>query len=153
MRSSMLSYDTVRERPNQFLACTGLTVDEFDILLRSFSQGWDEYRKKHYVNSGGGKPKLPSVDDKLFFILFYYKVYPIQAAMGVIFGMSQGQVSFWVGALSIVLQNTLGIARCLPNRRPRQLKEALEACGAYNLIIDGTERERQRPSEPQAQKD
>ena len=55
--------------------------------------------------------------------------------------------------LSIVLQNTIGIARCLPNRRPRQLKEALEACGAYNLIIDGTERERQRPSEPQAQKD
>ena len=73
--------------------------------------------------------------------------------MGAIFGMSQGQVSFWVGVLSIVLQNTLGIAQCLPNRRPRQLKEALEACGAYNLIIDGTERERQRPSDPQAQKD
>ena len=149
----MLSYDGVKQNPEQFLACTSLTVEEFDILLPSFSQAWNDYVKKNYVNSGGGKPKLPHVADKLFFILFYYKVYPIQAAMGAIFGMSQGQVSFWVGALSIVLQNTLGIARCLPNRRPRQLKEALEAYGAYNLIIDGTERERQRPSEPQAQKD
>ena len=149
----MLSYDGVKQNPEQFLACTSLTVEEFDILLPSFAQAWNAYVKKNYVNSGGGKPKIPHITDKLFFILFYYKVYPIQAAMGAIFGMSQGQVSFWVGALSIVLQSTLGIARCLPNRRPRQLKEALEACGAYNLIIDGTERERQRPSEPQAQKD
>jgi hypothetical protein len=149
----MLSCDVVKQTPEQFLACTSLTVEEFDVLLRSFSSAWDAYVTKNYINAGGGKPKLPHLTDKLFFILFYYKVYPIQSAMGAIFGMSQGQVSFWVGVLSIVLQNTLGIARCLPNRRPRQLKEALEACGAYNLIIDGTERERQRPSEPQAQKD
>jgi hypothetical protein len=54
----MISYDTVRQRPDQFLACTGLTVDEFDILFRSFSHTWDEYRKKTYVNSGGGNPKF-----------------------------------------------------------------------------------------------
>lgn len=149
----MICYDDVKQKSEQFLACTSLTAEEFDVLLRSFSQAWDAYVKKNYINSGGGKPKLPHITDKLFFILFYYKVYPIQSAMGVIFGMSQGQVSFWVGVLSIVLQNTLGIAHCLPNRRPRQLKEALEACGAHNLVIDGTERERQRPSEPQAQKD
>jgi len=149
----MLSYDGVKQKPEQFLACTSLTVEEFDVLMISFSQAWDAYVKKNYINSGGGKPKLPHIADKLFFILFYYKVYPIQSAMGAIFGMSQGQVSFWVGVLSIVLQNTLGIARCLPHRRPRQLKEALEASGTYNLIIDGTERERQRPSDPQAQKD
>src|SRR5215210_658461 len=71
MRNFMLSYDSVRQRPDQFLACTGLTVDEFDILYRSFSHAWEEYRKKTYVNSGGGKPKLPRVIDKLFFILFY----------------------------------------------------------------------------------
>ncbi len=62
----MLSYDDVRQRPEQFLACTGLTVDEFDILLGSFSRAWDEYCKKNYVNSGGGKPKLPRVVDTLF---------------------------------------------------------------------------------------
>ena len=149
----MLSYDIVKQKSEQFLACTSLTVEEFDILLLSFSQAWRDYVKRNYVNSGGGKPKLPHIADKLFFILFYYKVYSIQSAMGAIFGMSQGQVSFWVGVLSIVLQHTLGIAQCRPVRRPCQLKEALEASGADNLIIDGTERERQRPSEPYAQKD
>jgi hypothetical protein len=149
----VLSYDAVKQQPEQFLACTSLTVEEFDILLPLFSSAWESYCQRIYVNSGGGKPKLPRVVDKLFFILFYYKVYPIQSAMGAIFGISQGQVSFWVGVLSIVLQSTLGTAQLLPKRRPRQLKEALEACGAYNLIIDGTERERQRPLDPKAQKD
>ena len=116
----MLSYDSVKQQPEQFLACTSLTVEEFDILLPLFSSAWEGYSKRNYVNSGGGKPKLPRIVDKLFFILFYYKVYPIQAAMGAIFGMSQGQVSFWVGVLSIVLQSALGNARSLPKRRPRQ---------------------------------
>src|SRR5919201_515238 len=153
MRIPMLSYDTVRQRPDQFLACTGLTVDEFDILFQAFSQAWDAYRKKNYVNSGGGKPKLPRVVDKLFFILFYYKVYPIQSAMGAIFGMSQSQVCTWIHALSPVLQSALGIEKCLPERNPRRLKEALEACELHDFIIDGTERERQRPSDPNEQKD
>src|SRR6266496_85528 len=152
MRDSMLSYDTVRQRPDQFLACTGLTVDEFDILFQAFSSAWAEYRKKNYVNSGGGKPKLPRVVDKLFFILFYYKVYPIQSAMGAIFGMSQSQVCTWIHVLSPVLKRTLGIEKCLPERNPRKLKEALEACEMHDFIIDGTERERQRPSDLGEQK-
>ena len=149
----MISYDTVRQRPDQFLACTGFTVDEFDILFRSFLDAWDEYRKKTSVNSGGGNPKLPKVIDKLFFMLFYYKVYPIQAAMGVIFGMSQSQVCTWIHILSPVVQRALGIEKCLPERNPRKLKEALEACALHDFIIDGTERERQRPSDPSEQRD
>src|SRR5918911_2810526 len=152
-RNSMVSYTTVRQRPNQFLACTGLTVDEFDILFRSFSSAWDEYRKKNSVNAGGGNPKLPNVTDKLFFILFYYKVFPIQSAMGAMFGMSQSQVCTWSHILSPVLKRALGIERCLPERNPRKLKEALEACDMHDFIIDGTERERQRPSDPSEQKD
>lgn len=149
----MISYDAVHQRPNQFIACTSLTIDEFDNLLHSFSQAWDDYRRKTYVNSGGGKPKLPRVIDKFFFILFYYKIYPIQSAMGVIFGMSQSQVCTWIHVLSPVLKCTLGIEKCLPARNPRTLKAALEACEIYDFIIDGTERERQRPSDPSAQKD
>jgi hypothetical protein len=148
----MVSYTTVRQRPNQFLACTGYTVEEFDLLLRSFSQAWDEYRKKNYVNSGGGNPKLPNVTDKLFFILFYYKVYPIQAAMGAMFGMSQSQVCTWIHVLSPVLKRALGVEKCLPERNPRKLKEALDACEMHDFLIDGTERERQRPSDPREQK-
>ena len=39
----MLSYDDVKQKPEQFLACTSLTAEEFDVLLISFSQAWDAY--------------------------------------------------------------------------------------------------------------
>ena len=149
----MLSYDTVCQRPSQFLACTSLTHDEFDLLLPDFSHVWDEYRKKTYLNSGGGKPKLPNISDKLFFILVYYKMYPIQSAMGAMFGMSQSQVCHWIHVLSPLLQRALGSTNCLPQRNPRTVKEALEACEMHNFLIDGTERERQRPSNPSEQRD
>jgi hypothetical protein len=149
----MLSYTIVRQRPQQFLACTGLTVEEFDMFYSSFSEAWEEHRKKVYVNAGGGKPKLPHVADKFFFILFYYKVYPIQSAMGAMFGMSQSQVCTWIHILSPILQRALGIEKCLPERNPRKLKEVLEACEFHDFLIDGTERERQRPSDACDQED
>lgn len=149
----MIACDAVRQRPELFLACTGLNVAEFDALYLSFSIAWDEYRKKNYVNTGGGRPKLPGVQDKLFFILFYYKLYPIQAAMGVIFGMSQSQVCTWIHTLTPVIRRALGIETCLPERNPRKLKEVLEVCALHDFLIDGTERERQRPSDHDEQKD
>jgi len=60
----MIACDAVRQRPELFLACTGLNVAEFDALYLSFSIAWDEYRKKNYVNTGGGRPKLPGVQDR-----------------------------------------------------------------------------------------
>jgi hypothetical protein len=149
----MIACDGVRQRPELFLACTGLKVEEFDALYPSFFAAWNEYRTKNYVNAGGGSPKLPEVKDKLFFILFYYKLYPIQAAMGVIFGMSQSQVCTWIHALTPVMRRALGIETCLPERNPRKLKEVLEACALHDFLIDGTERERQRPSDQDEQKD
>lgn len=149
----MISYEIIRENPTQFLACTGLTPDEFEVILPSFTQAWEEYRRRVYVNSGGGKPKLPKVTDKLFFILFYYKVYPIQEAMAVIFGISQSQVCTWIHTLSPILKQALGREKCLPERNPRKLKEVLAECDLQDFIIDGTERERQRPVDKQEQKD
>src|ERR687884_1721594 len=67
--------------------------------------------------------------------------------------MSQSQVCTWIHILSPVLQRAFGIEQCLPERNPRRLKEALEACEMHDFIIDGTERERQRPSDSSEQKD
>jgi Helix-turn-helix of DDE superfamily endonuclease/DDE superfamily endonuclease len=149
----MTLYAHVRERPRQFLACTSLEVAEFDLLVAAFSQAWESYRDDHYVNNGGGRPKLQTMHDKLFFILVYHKVYPIQSAMGALFGMSQSQVCHWIHVLSPVLRTTLGIKKCLPERKPKKLTEVLEQCALQDFVIDGTERKRQRPVDTQDQKD
>ncbi len=72
--------------------------------------------------------------------------------MGAIFGMSQSQVCTWIHVLSPVLKKALGIEMCLPERNPRRLREALEACELHDFLIDGTERKRQRPCDPEEQK-
>lgn len=149
----MISCDLVRQHPAHFLACTGLTVAEFDALLPAFTRAWEEYRKQTYLNDGGGKPKLPTCTDKLFFILFYYKVYPIQSAMGAIFGISQAQVCVWIHTLSPVLRRALGIEWCLPERNPAKLKDVLAMFETLDFLIDGTERERQRPINRRDRKD
>jgi DDE superfamily endonuclease/Helix-turn-helix of DDE superfamily endonuclease len=149
----VLSYDTIKQHPGKFLSCTSFTPDEFTDLLVAFTAAWNVYAQRTYVNSGGGKPKLPRLEDKLFFILYYYKVYPIQTVMGAVFGISQSQVSYWIGVLSPILRQSFDYTRCLPETRPQNVKDALEACDMRDFIIDGTERERQRPGDPREQKD
>ena len=51
---------------------------------------------------GGRKGCLVSAEQKLFFILLYYKAYPTQDVMGLLFGITQGQVSEWVRRLTAV---------------------------------------------------
>src|SRR5438552_4135511 len=72
--------------------------------------------------------------------------------MGVIFSMRQSQVCPWIHGLSPVLKRALGLEHCLPERTPRTLKAALAACEPHDFLIDGTERERQRPSDTREQK-
>jgi hypothetical protein len=149
----MLKYDDIKQHPRKFISCTSFTLEEFNDLLVSFTAAWKVYAQRTYVNSGGGKPKLPRLEDKLCFILSYFKVYPIQEVMGAVCDMSQAQVSYWIGVLSPLLQQSFGYARCLPETRPKNIKEALEACDMHDFIIDGTERERQRPGDPSEQKE
>jgi len=42
---------------------------------------------------GGRKARLASIEDKLLFILIYFKIYPLQEVMASMFAMSQGRVN------------------------------------------------------------
>jgi hypothetical protein len=65
------------------------------------------------------------MEDKLLFILFYFKVYPLQEVIAFLFGTSQGRVNEWIHTLSIVLQMALGEAQALPERNPKNLEQTL----------------------------
>jgi hypothetical protein len=80
----------------------------------------------------------------LFFILFYYKAYPIQDLMGLLFGFTQGQVSDWVRRLTAVVGRLLPLHK--PARRVRELRDLLVREPALQeVMIDGTERRLPRP--------
>lgn len=67
----MRPYTAARKRKRAFRAMTSLTIDEFNILLKPFSQKWTELTQDFCRNPGnGGRPRaLRHMEDRLFFIL------------------------------------------------------------------------------------
>lgn len=157
----MLSYHRLKEKPRVLRAFTSLDREEFDQLLIPFELAWEAYVTRHYREKkmrkrrygGGRKPHLSAIEDKLLFILFYFKVYPLQEVIAVFFGMTQGRANEWIHRLSPILESALGRARCLPERNPQNLEQVLALCASVDFMIDGTERPVQRPTDGVEQKD
>jgi len=91
-------------------------------------------------------------EQKLLFLLVYLKTYPLQVVMAELFGLSQPRVNYWIHRLLPVLQDALADLGVLPERDPRHFAQGQAAAeGDPRLIIDGTERRRQRPKNPEKQ--
>lgn len=154
----MLEYANLRKDKRTFLALTGLTVKEFDALHEAFSKAYQQAHpadktsegKKRKRKAGGGcSGHLPTTQHKLLFILVYQKTYPIQALLGATFGMSQSRANRWIHALLPVLRDALDAMGVLPERDPKQFptheRQQHDSRESRELIIDGTDRRRQRP--------
>jgi Helix-turn-helix of DDE superfamily endonuclease len=152
----VLSYQGLTHHPRALRAFTGLDQSEFEKLLVPFAMAYQAYMYDHYVTKkarkrrygGGRKPRLAFMEDKLLFILFYFKVYPLQEVLAFLFDTSQGRVNEWIHTLSTVLQMALGEVQALPERDPKNLEQTLALCVSVDFIIDGTERRLQRPQDP-----
>jgi hypothetical protein len=93
---------------------------------------------------------LPTIEEKLFFILHYLKTNNLQAVQGALFGISQPKANVWIHCLQAVLNKTLAQLGELP---VRQMAEMTFAEGEENLYFhDGTERPIPRPGDPQQQR-
>ena len=158
----MISYEMLKDREKVLVSFTSLTQQECEILLICFQNAWYEYIYTNYINranrkrkyGGGRKPGLISIEDKLLFILYYLKTYPLQDVIAIQFGMSQSQANKWIHKLSEVLRMALDKLGQLPERDAHALSSALQYLAAYEeLAIDGTERRRQRPKDSEKQKE
>ncbi|MBW4465193.1 MAG: transposase, partial [Pegethrix bostrychoides GSE-TBD4-15B] len=76
----MLSYALVQHKPRILNSLTGLRPDEFAALLPSFEAAWQAYLQQQFIDpprhrryGGGRKPHLQAIEDKLLFILFYFR--------------------------------------------------------------------------------
>jgi len=156
----MLTYQELKENASRFLSMTSLEVVEFEALLQPFGRSWEAALKKRAESKprkrkagGGRKATLQTLEDKLLFILVYFKLYPIQEAQGAMFGVSQSQTNEWIQRLTPVLQEALGYEKLLPERNPASLDEILSEYDTLEFSIDGTERPKQRPKDSTKQKE
>jgi hypothetical protein len=130
----MLSYDQIKDNPKVLLAFTGHAQAEFDNLLKAFIRASHNIerkllakRKRRRQPVGGRKAYLKNMADRLVFILFYLKTYPIQEVQAFLFGMSQGQANEWIHRLAKVLQQALDDLGHLPERDGTGLASILQA--------------------------
>jgi hypothetical protein len=153
-----MNYEKVRKLPSQFLAVTGLAVEDFDELLPCFKVHWDERNDRVTLD---GKPRqrisynrkgslLPFASDKLFFILSYLKNNPLQETHAANFGLTQPQCNVQIHLLSEILLKTLKTLGELPERNHLRMVHILK--GHRDVLIDGTERPVQRPTDNDLQK-
>jgi hypothetical protein len=157
----MVTYKTLQANRREFLALTGLTLPEFQNLLTAFPRAYQrrfpanqttEGQPRQRSVGGGSKGLLHLPEDKLLFILVYLKTYPLQVVMGQLFELSQPQVNYWIHRLLPVLQQTLDDLGARPERNARHFAQSLPSSEVEpRLIIDGTERRRQRPKNPEKQ--
>ncbi len=132
---SGLRYTEVSQKELKFLDLTSLTVEEFDQLVPSFEEAFqermNEWRLDGKRRSGRGYTTyancpLPTAEDRLLFILVYLKTHVLQVVQGELFGMPQNKANQWIHTLLPVLQTTLRRLGDAPARSMEALAQRLD---------------------------
>jgi len=157
----MLTYEQLKRNPRKFVALTGLTVAEFEKVLPAYTRAYQRRfpgtqtmtgQPRQRQAGGGRKATWASMEQKLLFVLVFQKAYPLQVLLGEVFDLSQSQATRWIHRLLPVLKETLDGLGVWPEREPtRFARHEHQQAEALDLIIDGTERRRQRPKSPEKQ--
>jgi hypothetical protein len=160
-----LSYAQVAKRPAILHRLVGLSVAEFEQLLQAFSVQYDQQVIQPRVSApgrrrapgGGQKGALPTMADKLLFILIYTRMYPLLIVQGMFFGVVESKACTWVGLLLPVLDAALGQIQVRPKRaQGRSLEELIEEFPELQdlgVLADGTERAIGRPKDATRQQE
>jgi hypothetical protein len=149
----------------QMKALTGLSQAQFDSLLPVFSAIYQATQQHTYETGvasgarrrkpgGGSKGKLPTMAEKLQFVLYYYKTYPTFDGLATQFGMARSKANENLHKLSPILYDTLVHLELMPYRElatPEALKAALQ--GVDRLLIDATERAYHRSADAAKQRE
>lgn len=168
-----MDLEKIMKNEKQFLALTTLYLAEFEELLLYFSHNWYQFIKHFDFRSKRRKKPLTDAqvqnstrllktdEEKLFFILYFFKNAHLQESLAAQFNMTQGQVSRWIKLLMPLLEKSikdlhLQPARSMPELvklfRNRQEENTLSNCESVkSLHLDVTERTIQRNLDYKAQ--
>jgi hypothetical protein len=141
-----MQYTKARLNERQFKALTSLSVEQFDTLLPIFEFKWEDFiekfnldgtpRMRKYVPKN--EEQLPTVADKLFFILFYQKTNSLQEVVASYFDLEVSMANKWIHILAPILDKSL--EKYAPKSRIEDVKFEKDA----TYITDGSERPIQR---------
>ncbi len=121
----MLQYQDIANNMGRLRALTSLEPDEFTALVPAFETCFLERMRKYTID---GLPRLnrrytpyknsplPTIEDKLLFILVHMKQNLTQEVQGQLFGMIQSDANKWLKLLRPVLLQALEQLNVVPAR-------------------------------------
>lgn len=128
------------KKPKAFLRITGVSVEEFEKILKMVEPIWEE--KVEQIKVVSGRPYgLGSLEGHILCLLIYYRTYLTQEFLGFLFDVDDSCISRSIRRIAKVLAPTLGI------QKSRLVSEQ----EAIDIIIDCTEHPIERPKKKQQQ--
>lgn len=155
----MTNYKQLVKSKTKFLSMTGYTEREFQALLPYFSKRFEAHMEKYTLEGKIRKRRgyiayksspMPTIEDKLVFILIYLKTNNLQSVQASLFEMHQPEANLWIHLLSPILNSALKDSGMTPTRSMEELN--LDQEDGHLFFHDGTERPIQRPLDEDDQK-
>lgn len=163
----MLSAAWLRGKPRQFQRLTGLSVEAFDALVRSFTPLWAEAERKRLSHSrrqraigGGRRYTLTTPEDKLLLALVFLRLYPTYEVLGLFFSLHLSNVDRLLRKVLPILQEATSTAIHLPKRTRLPGGKRLSTIEDFftlfpelrDVIVDATEQPTRRPKNGREQR-
>src|ERR1700729_4391094 len=128
-----LTYTKIKKHPTTFKRLFGVSVEEFERILKAVDPQWEKKVIKKYKRPGRNyKLDLAS---QILVLLLYYRSYISQEFVGYLFGIDRSRVCRNIKKLEPILAQVIAITKT----RHLSQKEVEE------IIIDATEQPIERP--------
>lgn len=137
----------------QFSAATGFDKVQFYDLVFEYDETEVQFLEGGLLPANHPKT-LQKVEERVFFTLYYLKVYPTFDVLGICFGMNAAASEAFLQKSLFILEKTLQRLKVLPPREfsdHKQLQNALS--GLEELVVDATERRTEKPENQADQAD
>jgi hypothetical protein len=130
-RGKVLRFIRIRHGPPSYNS----KAHPFQALLPHFEQAFVTYMQDRPIDEQPRTSRrystydtcpLPTLADKLLFMLTYVKQHPIQVVQGQLFGMSQSHANKWIHVLHPMLNQALADQERLPARTAAEFAARFE---------------------------
>ena len=128
-----LSYEKLKGRPVTFLGLFGVTVVQFEEIMKAFTPLWERQVLGAYKRPG--RPFKLGIEEMVLIVLLYYRSYATHLFISFLFGVDDSRICRVMRKVEPVLAQVVSI----PKERQLSQREI------ESLIMDATEQPIERP--------
>ncbi len=134
------SYCNIKKHPRNFRNITGLTIEEFEKVVEKVRSEWEKLEKQKKCH--GRRSQLPTLEDKLFCVILYYRTYITHRFLGCLFNVHNANVCRLLKKIEPLLAKKVTITKDRSMTPEKILK----------ILADVTEQQIQRPEDSKKRK-